>query len=98
MRTFARAAAGGSGEHSIDDGFVAGATADISGDRLDHLGSARRRVAVEQGFRGHQHAWRAVTALRGEILRKSALKRMQVGSVLDPIERFDGPAGQRSFG
>src|SRR3954462_7231288 len=76
-------AAGDGGEHGIDDGFIAGAAAVIPRDRLDDVGTARRRVAVEQSFGGHQHPRRAVAALGGKILCKSPLQGMQLGSVLD---------------
>src|SRR3954447_14467918 len=77
--------AAGGGEHGIDDGFIAGAAADIAGNGLDHLGTAWRRVAVEQGFGGHQHARRAIAALGGKIIGKGALQRVQLRPGLDAV-------------
>src|SRR4051812_16014684 len=76
-------------QDGVDDRFVAGATADVSGDRLDNFGVARGGVAVEQRFCGHQHARRAIAALRGEMFCKGALERMQCRALLQAVERFD---------
>src|ERR1700736_7829 len=66
------------GEHGVDDGFVSGTAADVARDRVDDLVAGRRWIAVEQGLCRHQHAWRAIAALRREMLHEGALKRMQI--------------------
>ena len=48
----------------FDDLPVAGAAADIAGDRLDDLLAARRVGMLQQCMRGQDHARRAVTALQ----------------------------------
>ena len=52
----------------VDDGLIARAAAHVPGDRLGDLLARRRRVAVEQRARRHQHPGRAVAALDGEAL------------------------------
>src|SRR5262249_35488654 len=79
--------AAGGGEDSIYYRLIAGAAADVAGDRLDDLVAARRRIAVEQRLCGHQHARRAIAALRGKMVREGALQRMQVRTLLDAVER-----------
>src|SRR6516225_1425767 len=81
------------GEHGIDDRLIAGASADIPGNRLDHISSARRGIAIEQRLRRHQHTRRAVTALGCKIVGKSALERVEIGAVLQSVKRLDGASG-----
>jgi hypothetical protein len=50
----------------IDDRVIAGAAADVARNRLDDLFARRSWIAVEQRLGGHQHAWRAITALGRE--------------------------------
>ena len=45
------------------------------------------RIAVEQRLGRHQHARRAIAALRREILHEGALQRMQVRAVFQSVER-----------
>ena len=60
-----------------DDRLVAGAAADVAGERLDHVLAGRVRRVVEQRLGGHDHARRAEAALRGEAVEEGALQRMQ---------------------
>ena len=63
---------GGGGEDGVDDRLVAGAAADIAGDRVDHLGPVGIGIAVEQRLGGDDHARGAEAALRGEAFGEGA--------------------------
>ena len=89
----ARRAAAGGGEDGVDDRLVAGAAADVAGDRLHDFGAARGGIAIEQRLGSHQHARRAIAALGGKILGRSASAADAVGSLLQAIQRLDGAAG-----
>src|SRR4029079_11797860 len=67
-------AAGGGGEYGVDDRLVAGAAADVARDCLDDFGAGRRRIAIEQRLRRHQHAGRAVAALGRKLLHERLLQ------------------------
>src|ERR1700732_4333593 len=84
----ARPPARGGGEHGVDDGFVSGAAADVARDRVDDLLAGGGGVVVEQGLCRHQHARRAIAALRREMLREGALQRMKIRPILEAIERL----------
>src|SRR5262245_27644945 len=84
---------GGRGEHRMDDRLVTGAAADVAGDRLDHVGARRRRIAIEQRLRGHQHARRAEAALRGEIVHERGLQWVQACPRLQAVGGLDRAAG-----
>ena len=43
------------------------------------------RIAIEQGLCRHQHARRAVAALRCEVFHERSLQRVQIWSVLDAV-------------
>src|SRR3990172_386187 len=77
------AAFGGSIQDGVDDRLVAGAAADVAGDRLHHVGARRSRIAVEQRLRGHQHAGSAEAALGREMLHEGRLQWMQAWAVAD---------------
>src|SRR5882757_7491967 len=79
------ASARGGGEHGVDDGFVSGTAADVARDSVDDLVAGRRWVVVEQGLCRHQHARRAIAALRSEMLHESALQRVQIRPILESI-------------
>ena len=78
-------------QDGIDDGLIAGAAADVAGNRLDHLFARRRGHLVEQRLGGHQHAGRAVAALGGEAVHEGLLQGMEM-AVADAAYRLDGPA------
>src|SRR5262245_56110489 len=63
------------------DGFenfnIAGATAQISRQRLLDLLALRRRVGTQQGQRRQQHARRAIATLRRPELAKGVLQLVQ---------------------
>src|ERR1700688_3012376 len=98
----ARASARGGGEHGVDDGFVSGAAADGARDCVDDLFAGGRGVVVEQGFCRHQHARRAIAALRGEMFHEGALQRVKIRPILEAVERLHRAAfnglGQRQAG
>src|ERR1700722_278132 len=75
----------GGGENGVDDRLVAGAAADVAGNRLDHLDPAWRGVAIEERFRGHQHARRAISALGREMLHERRLQRMKLRAGLEAV-------------
>ena len=74
---FARAEFGGGGEDGVDDRLVAGAAADVAGDRVDHVVAARVGIGVEQGLGGDDHAGGAEAALGGEAVGEGALERIE---------------------
>src|ERR1022692_4615481 len=59
-----------------DDVLVAGAAADLPGQRLPDLGRRRVRVAVEQPAGGQHHARRAEPALQPLALGEAALHQI----------------------
>src|SRR5271169_7015436 len=67
-------------EYRIDDRFVAGAAADVAADGFDHVFAGWIRISVEQGFRRHEHAGRAIAALGGKPFHERFLQRVQVGA------------------
>ena len=76
----------------VDDRLVAGAAADVAGDRLDNVGAVRVGIAVEQRLGGDDHARRAEAALRREPLRERCLQRMHRTVPGDAFKRYDVPA------
>src|SRR5262245_21121632 len=70
----------GGGFDRLVDLLVAGAAAEVAGDRLADSFAGRIGLALEQGFRGHQDARGAVAALRRSEVGKSGLQRMQLGA------------------
>src|SRR5579883_587708 len=82
-----------SGEDRLDDRLIAGAAANIAADRLDDLFASRRWLAIEQRLGGHQHARRAIAALRGEMFDEGGLQRVKVGSAPQPGDGLDRAAG-----
>ena len=87
---------GGGGEDGVDDRLVAGAAADVAGDRVDDVVAARVGIAVEQRLGGDDHAGRAEAALRGEAFGEGALQRMQLAGRRQPFERLDRRALRRA--
>src|SRR5262245_17522015 len=71
----------------LDDVDVAGAPAEVAGDRPADVGFRRIRVGLEQGATGHQHAWSAVAALQAVLLEEAILDGMELAV---PLEPFDG--------
>src|ERR1700681_2392763 len=67
----------GSVLHCLDDVDVAGAAAEVAGDRLADLELARVRVLREQRAGGHQHARGAVAALPAVLLPDALLHRVE---------------------
>ena len=67
--------------HGPDDVLVAGAPAQLAGDRLPDLVGRRVRVVVEQPAGGQHHARRAEPALQAVALGEALLHRVQLGPV-----------------
>ncbi len=63
--------------HRVEDLLVAGAAAEVAGERLADLGLARRGVAREQVVRRHDQARRAEAALHRARLEEGLLDRME---------------------
>ena len=73
--------------HRLDDLVVAGAAAEVAGQRLAISASLGGRVGLEQRLRRHQDPRRAVAALRGAEVGEGALQRMEL---VAERETFDG--------
>jgi len=71
----------------LENLLIAGAAAQIAGERIADLIPRRMWMLVEQRLRGHQDARRAIAALRGAEIRERFLQRMQ-SSIRD--EPFHG--------
>src|SRR5262245_59616103 len=68
--------AGGRQLDGLEDLEVAGAAAEIAGQRLRDLGAGGLRVLAQQGLRPQQEARDAVAALGGPQLREGLLQRV----------------------
>src|SRR5579862_8487571 len=64
-------------ERRFDDAGIAGAAAQIAGQRLAHLVFAWRRIFAQQLGERYQHARRAEAALQAVIVDKSLLQHRQ---------------------
>src|SRR4029077_8840932 len=71
----------------FDDVDIAGAAAEIAGDRLADLRLARIGVLLQEGVAGQHHAGRAVAALEAMLLPEAFLDRMELAVLGEP---FDG--------
>src|SRR5262249_22703752 len=79
---------GGGVHHGGHDLFVAGATAEGSGEPVADFGLRRIVVALEQGLGGHEEARGADPALQSRVLEESLLQRMErlaLGHALDGL-------------
>src|SRR5580693_300292 len=83
------AQAGGGPFHGLYDLVVAGAAAEVAGERGPDLVRARARVAGEQGLGGHQQARSAVAALGRAEVGESGLERVEVVAELEPLDGLD---------
>src|SRR4051794_23396399 len=68
---------------------MAAAAAEITDERLAHLGFARMRRTVEQRFGGHDHAAGAIAALHRLLFNEGSLQRMGLIFGSDPLQRGD---------
>ncbi len=73
----------------LDDVDVAGAAAEVAGDRLANLVVGRIGIAFEEGDGGHHHAGRAEAALQAMLLEEALLHRMQDAALLQPLDGAD---------
>src|SRR5271166_674844 len=69
---------GGRPQHRFDDVLVAGAPAQVPGQRPPYVLLGGVGIAVEQRFGGHHHARRAESALQSVLLLETLLQRMQL--------------------
>src|SRR5437764_6990298 len=75
--------------HRLDDVLVAGAAAQVAGQRPAHVLLGGIRVLLEQGRGGHHHARGAEPALESVLLPETLLERMQLtgtGQALDGLD------------
>src|SRR5262249_50600678 len=70
----------------LDDVDVAGAAAEVAGDRLADVGLGRIGVLREQRAAGHHHAWRAVAALEPVLLPEALLDRVELVVFLQTLD------------
>ena len=78
----------------VDDVLIAGAAAEIAGDAFANLAIGRRRVVVQERHRRHDHARRAVAALKAVLFPEPGLDRMQIAVLCQPLDGRDlRPAG-----
>src|SRR6187549_1073146 len=80
---------GGGMLDGFDDVDVAGAAAEVAGDRLADLLLRRVRVARQQGGAGEHHPRRAVAALQAVLLPEPVLDRVQGAVLLQPLDGGD---------
>jgi hypothetical protein len=74
----------------LEDLVVAGAPAEIAGERFGDLIPRRLRVLVEQVLCGQEESGRAVTALRSAQIGERVLERMEVSVAAGhPFDRGD---------
>src|SRR3954469_2541394 len=65
-------------QHRLDDVLVAGAAAQVAGQRPAHFLLRRIRVLLEQSRSGHHHARSAEPALQAVLLLEALLQRVQL--------------------
>src|SRR3954469_8330745 len=80
---------GGGPFHPFEDLEIAGAAAEVAGERLADFFAAWGWVLGEQGFGGHQDARRAVAALGGAEVGEGGLEGMELVAELHPLDRLD---------
>ena len=73
----------------VDDLDVAGAAADVAGERLLDRLAVVAAARVDVRLRGEHHPGRAEAALRGVVVRERLLDRRQVVGVAEPFDRRD---------
>src|ERR1044072_7108667 len=71
------------------DLLVSGAAAQVAGGRLADLVAAGIGIAVEQRLGGHDHARRAVAALRAAEVGERRLQWVEVRSARESLDRLD---------
>src|SRR4051794_6434924 len=76
---------GGRVLHGFDDVDVAGAPAEVAGDRLADLPFAGIRIACQQGRAGEHHARRAEAALQAVLLPETFLNGVELAILLQAL-------------
>jgi hypothetical protein len=71
---------------SFDDVDVAGATAQVAGNRVSDFVIGRIGVLTKEGVSSHKHSWSTVTTLQSMLLKEAFLERMQFAVL---FETFD---------
>ena len=77
------------GGDGVDDLGVAGAAAEVAGDRLADVLVDRRAALVEIGAGRHEHARRADAALGAAVLQECLLERVQATGRREALDRQD---------
>src|SRR5216683_661420 len=75
--------------HTLDDGLVAGAAADVARKLFPKLGVAQLHILPEQREGGHHEPRRAEPALEAVAVAERLLERMQRAVVLESLDRGD---------
>src|SRR3954447_5841146 len=76
-------------QDGLHDVLVAGAAAQVAGQRPAHVFLGRAGVAVEQALGGHHHAGRAEPALQAVLLPEALLQRVQLARAGQPLHGGD---------
>src|ERR1041385_8592044 len=73
----------------LDDVDVAGAATEVPRDRLADVVLGRLGVLREERAAGHHHARRAEAALQAVLLPEALLDRVELVSLLEPLDGVD---------
>ena len=79
----------GGPQHRLDDVLVAGAAAQVAGQRPADVLLGGVGVLVEQGLGGHHHARGAEPALQAVLLPEALLQRVQLAGAGQALHRAD---------
>src|ERR1700742_3048087 len=82
---------GGCPEDGFDDVLVAGAAAQVAGQRPAHVLLGRVGVLVEERLGGQHHARRAEAALQTVLLPEALLQRVQLAGTSQALDGADFP-------
>ena len=92
----------GGGESGFDVAVVVGAAADVAGHGGAHFIARGMRMLRQAGFRAHQLARGAVSALRGVVIHEGLLQRVELPVVFEAFDGLNGlavhPRGQMAAG
>jgi hypothetical protein len=79
-------------QNGLHDGRIAGATADVPGDRLSDLRFGGIWGFLQKRHRGHQEPWCAETALQGVVFMKCLLQRVEYFALSQALDGRQGGA------
>src|SRR6266851_1497073 len=74
---------------------IAGAAAEVTGERVLDLVARRLRIGFEERFGGEEESGRAVPALRGAQVGERLLQRMELATLRHSFDRAHGVTGAR---